>query len=264
MSSENAIPDAGMDPARSAIREIDTADLRDALARGFSDFKVQPTHLIFLCAIYPLVGLFLARLAAGYDILPVLFPLVAGFSLIGPLAATGLYELSRRREQGLDLAWWHVFDVLRCPSRPAIVALGLVLAAVFVAWLVAAQTIYVGIFGNWVPASIGEFGREVFTTSSGWTLIVVGCGVGFIFAVVVMTITVVSLPMLLDRDVGAIRAVQTSVRAVLANPKTMAIWGLVVVATLVLGSLPLFVGLAVVLPVLGHSTWHLYRKVVER
>ena len=149
MSSDKAI-DAGTSLAQSGIREIGTADLRDALARGLADFMEQPTHLIFLCTIYPVVGLFVARLAAGYDILPLLFPLVAGFSLIGPLAATGLYELSRRRERGLDLSWWHVFDVLHSPSRLAIVALGVAMAAIFVAWLVAAQIIFVLIFGNWV------------------------------------------------------------------------------------------------------------------
>ena len=263
ISSEKAV-DANTSLAHSGIREIGTADLRDALARGITDFMEQPTHLIFLCAIYPVVGLFVARLAAGYDILPLLFPLVAGFSLIGPLAATGLYELSRRREQGLDLTWWHVFDVLHSPSRPAIVVIGVAMAAIFVAWLVAAQTIFVLMFGDWVPASIGDFSHEVFATASGWALIIVGCGVGFIFAVFVMTISVVSLPMLLDRDVGARKAVETSVRAVLENPRTMMVWGLIVVGTLLIGSLPLFVGLAIVLPVLGHSTWHLYCKVVVR
>ena len=249
-------------PGPAVVRSIATADLRDALARGIADFKVQPTHLIILCLIYPLAGLILWKLTAGYDVLPVLFPLVSGFALIGPLAATGLYELSRRREQGLDFSWWHVFAVLRSPSLPAIVALGVTLAVIFVAWLGAAQMIYERIFGNWVPASFGEFAREVFMTNSGWTLIIVGCAVGLVFAVVVMTISVVSLPMLLDRDVGAARAVQTSIRAVLANPGAMAVWGFIVVGTLLIGALPFFVGLAVVLPVLGHSTWHLYRKVV--
>ena len=263
MSSENAV-DANTSLAPSGIREIGTSDLRDALARGIADFMEQPTHLIFLCAIYPVVGLFVARLAAGYDILPLLFPLVAGFSLVGPLAATGLYELSRRREQGLDLTWWHVFDVIHSPSRAAIAVLGIAMAAIFVVWLVAAQTIFVMMFGDWVPASIGEFSYEVFATSAGWALIVVGCGVGFVFAIVVMSISVVSLPMLLDRDVGAKRAVQTSIRAVAANPRTMSVWGLIVIGTLVIGSLPLFVGLAIVLPVLGHATWHLYCKVVVR
>ena len=263
MSNENGIADASAGGAQPIIREISSADIRDALARGVSDFKVQPTHLFFLCVIYPLAGLFLWRLTAGYEILPYLFPLVSGFALIGPLAATGLYELSRRRERGLDSSWWHVFDVLRSPSLPALVAVGVLLAAIFVAWLIAAQLVYEFAFGNWVPASIGEFANVVFATSSGWALIIVGCAVGFVFAVVVMTISVVSLPMLLDRDVGAVRAVGTSIRAVLANRGPMTIWGIIVAMALVAGSLPFFVGLAIALPILGHSTWHLYRKLVE-
>jgi uncharacterized membrane protein len=105
--------------------------------------------------------------------------------------------------------------------------------------------------------------RRVLTTPAGWTLIIVGNGVGFLFAAVVLTISVVSFPLLLDRDVGAVVAVLTSVRATLKNPLVIAAWGLIVAALLLLGSLPLFVGLAVVMPVLGHSTWHLYRKLVE-
>lgn len=263
MANEKTIADANAGPAQPIVRTIGTADLREALARGLADFMAHPTHVIFLCVIYPVVGLILARFTFRYEMLPLLFPLVAGFALIGPLAATGLYELSRRRERGLDVSWWHAFDVLRSPSIRAIATLGVVLSAIFVAWLGAAQAIYELIFGSWVPASIAEFARQIFTTSSGWALIIVGCGVGFLFAVVVLTISVVSLPLLLDRDVGAVTAVQTSVRAVFANPKTMAMWGLIVVGALVIGSLPLFVGLAVVMPVLGHSTWHLYRRVVE-
>lgn len=251
-------------PDQIIVHSIGTADLKDALAKGFNDFMVKPTHLIILCVIYPVVGLFLARLAFGYEILPILFPLVSGFALIGPLAATGLYELSRRREQGLDYSWWHVFDVLRSPSRVAIVTLGAIMAAIFVGWLNAAQAIYASYFGSWVPASVPDFVYQILATPSGWKLIVVGCGVGFVFAVVVLAISVVSLPMLLDRNVSVWTAVQTSIRAVLANPVTMAIWGLIVVGTLLLGSVPLFIGLAIVLPVLGHTTWHLYRKVVER
>jgi uncharacterized membrane protein len=263
MSNEKAIIDTGASMAQSAVGQIDITDLRDALARGFADFRLQPTHLIFLFVIYPLVGLFLARLTFGYDNLPILFPLVSGFALIGPLAATGLYELSRRREQGLDCSWWHAFDVLRSPSLPSLVGLGFILAAIFVAWLIAAQVIYTLTFGSWVPSSIGEFVSTVFTTSLGWVLITVGCSVGFVFAAVVMAISVVSLPMLLDRDVGAVAAIQTSIHVVRTNPKTMAVWGSIVAGSMVIGCLPFFIGLAVVLPVLGHSTWHLYRKVVD-
>ncbi len=251
-------------PEQIAVNSIGTVDLRDSLAKGFSDFMVRPTHLIILCVIYPVVGFFFARLTFGYDILPILFPLVSGFSLIGPLAATGLYELSRRREQGLDTAWWHVFDVRRSPSIHSIAALGVVMAVIFFGWLVVARKIYELYFGDWVPNSILELAHRALTTPSGWKLIAVGCGVGFLFAVVVLSISVVSLPMLLDRHVGVVTAVRTSIRAVAANPMTMAIWGFIVGGTLVLGSLPLFVGLAIVVPVLGHATWHLYRRVVER
>ncbi|MBI4183878.1 MAG: DUF2189 domain-containing protein [Proteobacteria bacterium] len=264
MPNEMSIADAGASPAQPVIRTIAVADLKDVLARGFADFMLKPSHLIFLVVIYPVVVLFLARLTAGYEILPLLFPLIAGFTLIGPAVAIGLYELSRRREDGLDTSWGHAFDVLRSPSIGAIAALSAVLMAIFVAWLGAAMVIYDMTFGSAPQASIAEFARQVFTTTSGWTLIIVGCGVGFLFAVVSFTISVVSFPLLLDRDVGAVTAVQTSIRAVLANPKPMAAWGLVVAGTLLIGALPFFVGLAVVLPVLGHATWHLYRKLVER
>ena len=265
-SGQPVVLETGRDPspARPVVRTIGPADLRDVLARGLADYKAMPSHVVFLCVIYPVVMLILFKLTFGYELLPLIFPLLAGFTLIGPLVATGIYELSRRREQGLDVSPRHVFGVLRSPSIRAIATLGVVLMAIFVAWLGAAQAIYELVFGGAPPASIEEFARQVLTTPSGWTLIIVGCGVGFLFAVVVLTISVVSFPLLLDRDVGAVTAVRTSVRAVLQNPKTMAMWGLIVAGALLVGALPFFVGLAVVLPVLGHSTWHLYRKVVAR
>src|SRR6266576_5859988 len=248
---------------RPAIRRIGLADLKDALARGLADFSAIPTHAVFLCLIYPIVGLVLARAILGYALLPLLFPLAAGFALVGPFAAIGFYELSRRREQGLDISWEDAFDVLHSPSRDAIAALGFLLLVIFVFWIGVAEAIYMETIGYEPAASIPNFVREVFTTPAGWTLIVVGNGIGFLFALAAFIISVVSFPLLLDRDVGAVEAVLTSVRAVAANPAPMAVWGLIVAGLLVIGSLPLFVGLAVVVPVLGHSTWHLYRKVVE-
>ena len=247
-----------------AVRRIEVADLRDVLARGVEDFGAYRTDVIFICIIYPLAGLILARVAAGYDMLPLVFPLASGFALVGPVAAVGLYEMSRRREQGADITWLDAFGVLKAPAFGAILVLGLVLLAIFLLWLAAAWTIYQATLGPEPPSSVGSFVREVFTTGAGWTLIIVGNLVGFLFAVLVLTISVVSFPLLLDRDVGLYAAVATSVRAVLANPNTMAFWGLIVAGGLVLGSLPLLLGLIFVMPVLGHATWHLYRKVVPR
>ena len=262
MADQRAIADVEVSHFQPIVRTIGMADLREALIRGLADFKAMPTHLIFLCLIYPIVTLISARVYAGYDVLPLVFPLLAGYTLIGPLVAIGMYELSRRREQGLDISRAHAFDVLRFPSLRSIAILGIMLMAVYFVWLFAARAIYGQTFGGAVPESIAAFAGQVFTTPAGWTLIVVGSGVGFLFAVVVFTISVVSFPMLLDRNVGVMTAVQTSVRAVAANPVTMAVWGVIVSGVLLLGALPFFVGLAVALPVLGHATWHLYRKVV--
>jgi uncharacterized membrane protein len=245
------------------VRKIGLADIKDALAKGIDDFRAQPTHVVFITLIYPIIGLVIGRLTFGYDLLPLFFPLAAGFALIGPLAALGLYELSRRREQGLGVAWKHAFNVVRSPSIGAILTLGAVLMAIFFFWLGAAHSIYAATFGDKVQTSMAEFLQEVFTTPHGRRLIILGNGVGFLFAVLVLAISVVSFPLLLDRNVGVATAVLTSVQACLANPVMMALWGLIVALALVIGSLPFFVGLAIVLPMLGHSTWHLYRKVVE-
>ena len=252
--------DAQADPV---VRRIGLAEIRTALARGYADFSETPTQLLFLGLIYPLIGILAATAASGGELLPLLYPIVAGLSLMGPVAAVGIYELSRRRERGYTVSWLNAFDVLRSRSIGSIAALGLLLCAIFVAWLFAAQAIYRSTMGDVFPDSIDDFLTRIFTTSEGWQLILWGNAIGFLFAVAVLTLTVVSFPMLLDRDVGVRVAVRTSIRAVMANPVTMSIWGLIVAAALFVGCLPFFVGLAVVMPVLGHSTWHLYRQVVE-
>ena len=245
-----------------AIRRIAATDLRDVLAKGLADFGAYRTDVVFLCVIYPIVGLVLGRLAFGYGMLPLLFPLASGFALVGPFAAIGLYEMSRQREQGVTVTWANAFGVLRSPSFGAIVVLGLLLVVVFMAWLATAEVIYLVTLGPAPPASIAQFARDLFTTGPGWKLIVVGVGVGFLFALLVLAISVVSFPLLLDRNVGVRQAVATSFRAVRENPGPMAAWGLIIAAGLVIGAIPLLVGLAIILPILGHATWHLYRKVV--
>jgi uncharacterized membrane protein len=245
------------------IRKIGLADLSEALRLGWEDFKAIPSHAIMLCVIYPVLGLVLFRLVLGYSVLPLLFPLAAGFTLIGPFAALGLYELSRRRERGEEAAAWDAVHVLRAPSFGAMIELGTLLLVLFVVWIVTADAIYIATFGHAPAASIPDFIARVLTTPEGWSLIMVGCGVGFLFAVLALCISVVSFPLMLDRHATAIDAIRTSLRVVMKNPLAMAMWGVIVAVLLVVGSLPFFVGLAVVLPVLGHATWHLYRKVLE-
>lgn len=255
--------EGAQDAAPVNIRRIALADLREAVALGIRDFGACRTDVLFICIVYPLAGLVLAQLAFGNDMLPLLFPLASGFALIGPVAAIGLYELSRRREQGIEISWADAFGVVRSPAFGAVALLAAWLAGIFLLWLGAAWSIYGLTLGPEPPESIMVFVAEVFTTQAGWTMVVLGMGLGFVFAVLVLMISVVSFPMLLDRNVGLANAVTTSIRAVAANPLTMAAWGLIVAASLAIAMLPLFLGLIFVMPVLGHATWHLYRKVVS-
>jgi len=250
-------------PARPGVRRIGLDDLLVALSKGLEDFAANRTDVLFLCVIYPVVGLVLASLASGYGVVPLLFPLASGFALVGPLGAIGLNEMSRRRETGAEVSWVDAFEVLRAPSIGAIAGLGLLLVAIFLLWLLAAQAIYDLTLGPKPPVSFVAFAHDVIGTGRGWIMIVVGIGVGFLFALLVLAISVVSFPMLLDRNVRLETAIGTSIQAVRNNKRTMAIWGLIVAGGLVLGSLPLLLGLIVVMPVLGHATWHLYRRVVS-
>jgi uncharacterized membrane protein len=244
-------------------RSIAVKDVRHALVRGLDDFLAMPTPVIFLSLIYPVVGIVLANFSFGEGLLSLLFPLTAGFALVGPFATVGLCELSRRRELKRELGWWHAFDVIRSPSFGSITALAILLTLILLLWLEVAQAIYVANFGSLGASSITQFGRQIFTTRQGWALIIEGNAVGFLFATAVLTISFVSFPLLLDRKATAATAVLASIRVVFRNPSPAMAWGFVIAAALAIGSLPLFVRLAIVMPVLGHTSWHVYRRAVE-
>jgi uncharacterized membrane protein len=247
-----------------AVRRITAADLGDALARGFSDEGAYRTDVFFLVLGYPILCVLAAYVAFGMNMLPLLFPLASGIAIVGPAAAVGLHEMSRRRERGLEVSWRNAFDVVHRPAIGGILMLGVLLTALFLSWLATAWVIYTNTMGPALPESASQFMRDVLTTDAGHLMMIEGIGAGFLFALVAMAISVVSFPLMVDRDIGLDSAIKTSVRAVMTNPGPMAAWGLIVAAGLVLGSVPLFIGLIVVIPVLGHATWHLYGKLVER
>jgi len=268
MAIDIAMAAARAPAVRPTIRRIGLADLRDAFRLGVRDYGEHRTDVLFLCLIYPIIGLALGRLTLGQHLLPLIFPMLAGFALLGPFAAVGLYQISLRREQGRVSTWRNVFDVVHARALGAILLLGLVLCALFVIWLQVAQGIFELCFGATPTDSPAAFIGMVLTTQAGWAMIVLGNLAGLAFAVVAFTLSVVSFPLLIDRDLGATTgeqlsvAVLTSIRAVRTNPGPMAAWALLIAVLLALGSLPALVGLVVVMPVLGHASWHLYRRVV--
>lgn len=262
MAQEQSLRDVPATPSEIAVRKIGVGDLWQVLKLGFDDFNAKPSGFVFLAVIYPLFALLLTLVRTGDNLLHLAFPMVAGFTFLGPVVSVGLFQMSRRRERGLDLTWRAAFDFVHSSSFPAIIVLSLAMMLLYVAWLFVAEFLFFGIFGGDYPGSVADFVTQVLTTRQGGALMFYGTAFGFAFAVAAMAISVVSFPMVVDRPVGAGVAAYTSVRALAANPLVMAVWGLIVVVLLAAGALVFLVGLAVVLPVLGHATWHLYRRLI--
>lgn len=244
-----------------AIRRIGRSEIVDALSAGARDFQAHPAFGLFFGGVYALGGLAILACALLWDLVYLVYPLAAGFVLIGPFIAVGLYEVSRRREQGQAPSWGGVFRAMWAQGGKEISWMAFVTIFIFMMWMYQVRLLIALFFGlHGMPA--GTFPAVLFTTPEGLAFLAVGHVVGAVLATLTFALTVVSFPLLLDREVDFITAMITSVRSVIANPLPMLGWALCVVFLLFVAALPVFLGLVVALPVLGHTTWHLYRKLV--
>jgi uncharacterized membrane protein len=244
------------------LRTITVADLRQCLREGYADFMARPISIPFQIAFYFLLALVIFLFASGQDLRYLAFPIVAGFNLIGPIIAIAFFEMSRQRELGQPMRWSSAFSFIHTSSFAPILALSIVMMALYVAWLYIAELIFFSLFGENLPVSLSAFINELFSTRHGGALIVYGNFTGFLFACAALAISVVAFPLALDKPVTSFTAISVSIRAFSRNFYVMAAWGLMVVAIVTLGAALFLIGLAVALPVLGHATWHLYRKLV--
>ncbi len=251
-------------PRRIEIRRITVADVKEALKRGVDDFLARPSHLIFLAAIYPVISFAFFIIISGREFWPILWPLAAGFTLIGPIAAVGLMEISRERERGREVHWREALGVIGEGRLGPLVVLAVVLLAIFIGWLVAAQGLYVALFGQPYGVTLQEFLHNLFFTPQGHRLIIWGNLLGGLFALLALVVSLVSFPMVVDGERDPVIAIITSVRAALRNPGPVLLWGAIVAATVFLSAMTAFVLLGIALPILGHATWHLYRRLVRR
>ncbi|MGO9356745.1 MAG: DUF2189 domain-containing protein [Xanthobacteraceae bacterium] len=243
------------------VRKITAADVADAFGEGLRDFQAKPLYGLISGGIYAAGGILILACITALGMTYLAYPLAAGFALIGPFVAIGLYEVSRQREAGLPVSMPGIWRTIR--SRSEIGWMAFVSLFIFIIWMYQVRLLLALFLGLHVSfSSFQEFLSVILTTTEGLTFLVVGNIIGAVLSVVLFSLTVVSFPLLLDRDLDFVTAMITSVRAVVTNPGPMIGWAAVIAVLLLVSALPLFLGLLVTLPVLGHTTWHLYRRLV--
>jgi uncharacterized membrane protein len=241
------------------ILELD--DLKAALRAGWQDFRTAPQFGLFFAAVYVAGGwLILYALTATGQIWWTL-PAAAGFPILGPFIACGMYEVSRRLEKHEALSWTAILGVIARQKDRQIPSIAAVVVVFFLFWNFLAHMIFALFLGLQAMTNISS-SFQIFTTPNGLMMLFIGTIVGAVFSGVLFSLTVVSLPLLLDREIDFVTAMITSVSVVLTNPKIMVLWGGLIAASLFLGIALGFLGLFVVLPLFGHATWHLYRRAL--
>lgn len=243
------------------VRTVAARDVAEALAQGMRDFQAAPRFGLVFGALYAAGGLVIVLSVTALGMTYLAYPLAAGFALIGPFVAGGLYEVSRRRELGQPLAFSALWTAVR--SRSEVGWMAFVTVFIFIVWMYQVRFLMALFLGlNASFSSLSEFMTVVLTTQEGLMFLAVGNVIGALLSITLFSLTVISFPLVLDRDVDIVTAMITSIRAVVASPLVMLGWAAVIGVLLVLSVLPFFLGLVVTLPVLGHATWHLYRRAI--
>lgn len=243
------------------VRPIAFGDVAEALIEGLRDFQAAPLYGMALGALYCIAGIAIVLSVTTLGMSYLAYPLAAGFTLLGPFVAVGFYAISRKREAGGAANFSDIRAAMT--SRPEIGWMAFVTLFIFIMWMYQARFLMALFFGlNASFSSLPQFITVLLTTTEGLIFLLVGNIIGACLAIVLFSLTVVSFPLLLDRDVDCVTAMITSVRAVVRSPAPLLAWALVIVVLLLLAALPFFLGLIVVLPILGHATWHLYRRII--
>ena len=243
------------------VRSITAGDIAQALGEGLRDFQAVPLYGLAFGALYAAGGIAILLCLMAFGLVYLAYPLAAGFAMIGPFVATGLYEVSRRRETGQAISIGAIWATVK--ARGEIGWMAFVTLFVFVVWMYQVRLLIALLLGlNASFSSLREFITVVLTTNEGLLFLAIGNAVGAALSLILFSLTVVSFPLLLDRDVDFVTAMITSVRAVVTSPLPMIGWAALIVILLAVSAMPYFLGLVVTLPVLGHTTWHLYRKII--
>ena len=237
------------------------ADLRISLALGWSDFRRAPFMGLFFSGVYVLGGWILLGAFTEAGRLWWSLPAMAGFPILGPFIACGFYDISRRFERGEALSWRGVMGVIFQQRNRQIPSMAAIIVVFFLFWNFLAHMIFALFLGLSTMTNISS-SYAVLLTPNGLMMLATGTLVGAVFAAVLFSLTVISLPLLLDREVDFVTAMITSVAVVTTNPWIMLVWAGLIAMALFAAMLPGFLGLFLVLPLFGHATWHLYRRAV--
>jgi uncharacterized membrane protein len=244
------------------VRAVTQADIAEAISAGLRDFQAKPLFGIVFGGLYALGGMAIVLSVTALHMSYLAYPLAAGFALLGPFVAVGLYEVSRCIEAGEPVSFGGIWRKVR--TRAEVGWMAFVTLFIFIVWMYQVRLLMALFFGiNTNFSSMPEFINVLVSTSQGLVFLMIGNVIGAALSVILFSLTVVSFPLLLDRDVDFVTAMITSVRAVMTSPLPLVTWALAIVALLIVSALPFFLGLIITLPVLGHTTWHLYRRLVE-